>query len=205
MSERLSATVEHLTLPRIVASPRRDLAMTTLGELTRAGVVTVMQGPLRIPDDGVLPLLTAKDLLLDREPTGRTGEAPGLVRVEEGDVVASLLVAGGSVPRVMTQAGAVLGPQLLLFRTDPERLDPYFLAGCLRAESAASSRPGSSVRLDPRRAALPRLPIEEQRRYGEAFARLLALQDTARAVREISAGLVATGIDGLLDGSLKPE
>jgi hypothetical protein len=205
ISDRLSSLVEKLTLPRIEAGPRRDLAMTNLGELVRAGVVTVMQGPLKLAEDGELPLLTVKDLLLNREPSGRTGDSPGLVRINKGDVVVSLLLASGSVPRVMTQAGAVLGPQLLLFRTDPERLDPHFLAGCLRAESSTASRPGSSVRLDPRRASLPRLPIEEQRRYGEAFAQLLALEDAARALREISDNLVAAGIDGLLDGSLTPE
>ncbi|MEO3797739.1 N-6 DNA methylase [Nonomuraea sp. B10E15] len=205
MSDQLSSVVKQLRLPRIAAEPRRDLAMTNLGELARAGVVTIMQGPLKLPKDGDLPVLTAKDLLLNREPTGRTHDAPGLVRIEEGDVIASLLLSSGALPRVMTEAGAVLGSQLLLFRMDPERLDPYFLAGCLRAEGATGSRHGSAVRRDPRRASLLRLSIEEQRRYGKSFAQLLALEDTARALREISDNLVLAGIDGLLDGSLIPE
>ncbi|MGA5763670.1 N-6 DNA methylase [Nonomuraea bangladeshensis] len=205
MSDGLSSIVKELRLPRIVATPRRDLAMTNLGELARAGAVTIMQGPLKLQEGGDLPVLTAKDLLLNREPTGRTGDAPGLVRIEEGDVIASLLHSSGASPRVMSRAGAVLGSQLLLFRTDPERLDPYFLAGCLRAESTAASRHGSTVRRDPRRASLPRLPIEEQRRYGKAFAQLLVFEDTARALREISDNLVVAGLDGLLDGSLTPE
>nr|BFE82585.1 hypothetical protein GCM10020093_051860 [Planobispora longispora] len=128
-----------------------------------------------------------------------------MVRIEAGDVVAPLLAGSGAVPRVMDRAGAVLGPQLLLFRADPERLDPHFLAGCLRAGGAAGARTGSAVRLDSRRAPLPRLAIEEQRRYGEAFRQLLAFEDSARALREISDNLVAAGIDGLLDGSLTPE
>ncbi|MEU4323893.1 N-6 DNA methylase [Nonomuraea dietziae] len=201
MSQRLAEVKEHLAAPPIVAGPRRDLTMTTLGELTRAGVVTVLQGPLKLGEDGRLPVLMPKDLLLNREPTGRTSDSPGLVLIEKGDVIASPLTASGSVPRVMTQAGAVLGPQLLLFRADPERLDPYFLAGCLRAES----RSGTTIRLDPRRASLPRLTIEEQRRYGKAFAQFLALEDTTRSLREISDSLVAAGISGLLDGSLTPE
>ncbi|NRQ30634.1 N-6 DNA methylase [Nonomuraea sp. NN258] len=205
MSDRLSSVVEELRLPRITATSRRDLAMTILGELARAGVVTIMQGPLKLPEGGELPLLTAKDLLLNREPTGSTSDAPGLVRIEKGDVIASLFLSSGALPRVMTHAGAALGSQLLLFRTDPERLDPYFLAGCLRAEGATGSPHGSTLRRDPRRASLPRLPIEEQRRYGKSFAQLLALEDTARALREISDNLVVAGIAGLLDGSLTPE
>ncbi|MEU8108400.1 N-6 DNA methylase [Nonomuraea muscovyensis] len=205
ISDRLSSVVKELRLPRIAAKPRRDLVMTNLGELARAGVVTIMQGPLKLPEGGDLPLLTAKDLLLNREPSGRTQDTPGLVRVQKGDVIASLLLSSGALPRVMTQAGAVLGSQLLLFRTDPERLDPHFLAGCLRAEGTTGSRHSSAVRRDPRRASLPRLPIEEQRRYGESFAQLLALEDTVRELREISDNLVVAGIDGLLDGSLTPE
>ncbi|WP_084962931.1 N-6 DNA methylase [Thermoactinospora rubra] len=205
MSDRLSSMLETLTLPRLTSAPRRDLAMTNIGELARAGVVTVMQGPLKLADEGDQPVLTAKDLLLNRAPSGRTGDAPGLVRIEAGDIVAPVLLSSGAVPRVMSRAGAVLGPQLLLFRTDPERLDPHFLAGCLRAGGATGARSGSAVRLDPRRAQLPRLPIEEQRRYGEAFRQLLAFEDATRELREISDNLVAAGIDGLLDGSLAPE
>ncbi|WP_182903750.1 N-6 DNA methylase [Microbispora sp. H10830] len=202
MSDRLSSLLGSLTPPRLVAGPRRDLAMTNIGELARAGVVTVMQGPLKLAEEGDQPVLTAKDLLLNRAPSGRTGDAPGLIRIEDGDVVAPVLTGSGAVPRVMSQARALLGPQLLLFRTDPERLDPHFLAGCLRA---SSTRSGSSARLDPRRAPLPRLPIEEQRRYGEAFRQLLTFEDATRVLREISDNLVAAGIDGLLDGSLTPE
>nr|WP_062337402.1 N-6 DNA methylase [Herbidospora sakaeratensis] len=202
MRDRLASVVERLTVPGVVGGPRREPVMTTLGELTRAGVVAVLQGPLNLADDGELPVLTAKDFMHNREPTGRTGESAGLVRVVEGDVVASLLAASGPMPTVMTTAGAVLGPQLLLFRADPDRLDPHFLAGCLRAESG---RAGSGVRLDPRRASLPRLPIGEQRRYGRAFADLLALEETTRSLIKISDSLVAAGIGGLLDGSLIPE
>ncbi|WP_449060676.1 N-6 DNA methylase [Planomonospora algeriensis] len=205
MSDRLAALTRTLTPPRLDARPRRDAATTTVGELVRAGVVAVLQGPIKLPDGDDLPVLTAKDLLLDRAPSGRTADSPGSVRVEAGDVVAPLLTGGGSVPRVMSRAGAVLGPQLLLFRVDPERLDPHFLVGCLRAGGAASARTGSATRLDPRRTPLLRLPIEEQRRYGEAFRRLLAFEDAARELREISDNLVAAGIDGLLDGSLTPE
>ncbi|MEN3538107.1 N-6 DNA methylase [Microbispora sp. ZYX-F-249] len=205
--ERTEALLRGLDaeLPRLVAGGRAERPMTTLGELARAGVVAITQGPLRMPDEGDLPVLTAKDLMLGREPSGRTADVAGQVRIEAGDVVAPLIAGSGPVPRVMTGSGAVLGAQLLLIRADPERLDPHFLAGCLRAAGGTSTRLGSSMRFDPRRAQLPRLAVEEQRRYGEAFRRLLEFEDAMRSAREMSETLVAAGFDGLFDGTLRLE
>ncbi|MEN3540795.1 hypothetical protein AAH991_37175 [Microbispora sp. ZYX-F-249] len=59
------------------------------------------------------------------------------------------------------------------------------------------------MRFDPRRAQLPRLAVEEQRRYGEAFRGLLEFEDAMRAAREMSESLVAAGFDGLFDGTLR--
>ncbi|WP_214104590.1 N-6 DNA methylase [Acrocarpospora catenulata] len=192
-------------IPRLTEAEHREVPMTNLGELSRAGVVAILQGPLKLSPEGDRPVLTAKDLLLGRPCTGRTEDIPGLITVAAGDVVAPLVTGGESAPRVMTESGAALGERLLLIRADPDRLDPHFLAGCLRAASGSSVRRGSSMRLDPRRAQLPRLPIEEQRRYGEAYRRLLAFEDTSRALREINDKLVAAGFDGLFDGTLRPE
>ncbi|MBX6381768.1 MAG: N-6 DNA methylase [Microbispora sp.] len=205
--ERTEALLRDLGagLPRLVAGGRGELPMTTVGELVRAGVVTIMHSPLKMPDKGDLPVLTTEDLLLGRPPSGRTAEVAGQVRIEAGDVVAPLVAGSGPVPRVMTEPGAVLGAQLLLLRADPERLDPHFLAGCLRAAGATSTRLGSSMRFDPRRAQLPRLAVEEQRRYGEAFRRLLEFEDAMRAAREMSETLIAAGFDGLFDGTLRLE
>jgi hypothetical protein len=192
-------------VPRLAASGDGEPPMTNLGELARAGVVTILQGPIKLPAEGELPVLTAKDLLLDRPPSGRTSDAPGLVRLADGDVIAPLVTGSGPVPRVVHRAGAVLGTQLLLIRADPDRLDPDFLAGCLRAASGSSIKLGSSIRLDPRRARLPRLTIEEQRRYGEAYRSLLAFEDAVRMMYETGTDLVTAGFDGLFDGSLRPE
>ncbi|MDA0632149.1 N-6 DNA methylase [Nonomuraea sp. MCN248] len=207
LREKAAALAKSLaaTLPRLSATQRHERAMSSIGELARAGVVTILQGPLKLPGEGELPVLTTKDLLLGRAPTGRSADAPGLARVERDDIVSPIVTDSGWFPRVMTESGAVLGPQLLLIRTDPDRLDPHFLAGCLRAASSSRVRHGTSVRLDPRRAQVPRLAIDEQRRYGEAFRHLLAYEDATRALREISDNLVAAGIDGLFNGSLHPE
>ncbi|GAA2873827.1 N-6 DNA methylase [Streptosporangium fragile] len=205
--KRVVTALGGLDIPALTPpSRRRDLPMTSVGELARAGVVTVYQGPLKMTvDEGDLPVLTAKDLLLGRGPSGRTEDEPGLVVVEPGDVVAPLVPRGDTVVRVAREGGAALGPQLLLFRTDPGRLDPHFLAGCLRVTGEASTRLGSSARMDPRRAQLPRLPIDEQRAYGDAFRRLLAFEDSVHEIRKIGDDLVRSGLDGLLDGTLQPE
>ncbi|MEU8270987.1 N-6 DNA methylase [Sphaerisporangium sp. NPDC049002] len=204
--ERTAAALAGLDIPKLTPlARRRELPMATVGELVRAGVVAVYQGPLKMAfeEDG-LPVLTVKDLLLDRAPSRRTGDVPGLVIIEPGDVVSPLLYRRETATRVMREVGAVLGPELLLFRTDPDRLDPQFLAGCLRGTGEASTRLGSSGRIDPRRAQLPRLPIDEQRAYGETFRRLLAFEDAVREMRTVSDALVRSGLDGLLEGTLQP-
>ncbi|WP_433500866.1 N-6 DNA methylase [Sphaerimonospora sp. CA-214678] len=205
---RAGEAISRLEVPNLTPLPvQRELPMTSIGELSRAGVVTIAQGPLRpAAEDGDLPVLTVEDLVRGRPPSGRTRDEQGLVLTREGDVVAPL-IPGENTPARVVAAGpaAVLGPRLLLFRVDPERLDPYYLAGCLRVTGETSVRLGSSVRMDPRRARLPRLPIEEQREYGEAFRRLLAYEDAVRELERASDDLLRVGFEGLLDGTLHPE
>ncbi|GGL05002.1 SAM-dependent methyltransferase [Sphaerisporangium melleum] len=177
---------------------------TTIGELVRAGMVTVHQGPAKMATDaGDLPVLTAADLLSGGAPSGRTTGDPGHVVLEPGDVVSAVLAEVGAA-RTVTEAGAVLGPHLYLYRVDRERIDPDFLAGCLRhAAGAARAHPGAS-RVDARRVRVPRLSLAEQREYGRAFRELLALEDRLRATAELGERLVRLGFDGLVGGHLRP-
>ena len=106
--------------------------------------------------------------------------------------------------RVVTEGGAALGPRLFLFRVDPERLDPHFLAGFLRIAQvqrrlARSLSPG---RTDVRRVPIPRLPLDEQRAYGEAFRRLARSRTPCGRRRLRGETLVRLGFAGLADGSL---
>ncbi|AXH94697.1 SAM-dependent methyltransferase [Micromonospora aurantiaca] len=194
------------TLPDLAASVEREsLPMTTFGELIKAGVIVIHQAPLKMTTDcGETPVLTAKDLRIGRPPSGRTTIGPGAVIVEAGDVVAPMS-SRDPVARVLTAGGAVLGPQLYLFRADPERVDPHFLAGFLRiAQSQSASRSSSLlVRTDARRASIPRLPLAEQRAYGEAFRRLTAFEDALRETAALGETLVRLGFAGLADGSLQ--
>ncbi|MGJ6962493.1 HsdM family class I SAM-dependent methyltransferase [Streptosporangium sp. G11] len=179
---------------------RQDLPTTTVGELAKAGLITILQAPPRMSaDEGPLPVLTADDTAAGAPPSGRTTLDPALVMVRPGDVVTTVL---GAV-RMITQSGAALGPQLTLYRVDPQRLDSGFLAGFLRSADAARIHPSSS-RLDVRRARVPMLPLSDQRMYGTAFRELFELEDRLRETRTLGETLIRLGFDGLVDGHLRP-
>ncbi|GAA3444623.1 N-6 DNA methylase [Planomonospora venezuelensis] len=179
---------------------RQELPTTTVGELVRAGLVTILQAPPKMTaGSGPVPVLTAEDAAAGAEPSGGTVFDPALVMVRPDDVVATAL---GAV-RVVEHSGAALGPQLTLYRVDPERLDPHFLAGFLRSAEASRVHPSSS-RLDVRRARVPVLPVAEQRRYGAAFRELTALEDRLRETAALGETLIRLGFDGLVDGHLRP-
>ncbi|GAA4219074.1 hypothetical protein FHR32_004445 [Streptosporangium album] len=179
---------------------RQDLPTTTVGELAKAGLITILQAPPKMSaDEGPLPVLTADDTALGTPPSGRTTLDPALVMIRPGDVVTTAL---GTV-RVITRSGAALGPQLTLYRVDPHRLDADFLAGFLRSADAARVHPSSS-RLDVRRARVPMLPLADQRRYGVAFRELFALEDRVRETTALGETLIRLGFDGLVDGHLRP-
>lgn len=195
------------TLLPSLSSRAREVPMTTVGELIKAGMIVVHQAPVRMRTDvGDQPVLTLADLRKGRGPTGRSTAEPGHVVLQRDDVVLSMLMREPTA-QVVTEEGALLGPQLLLFRVDPEWLDPHFLAGCLQvaASSGAALASSTSSRLDPRRAILPRLPLPEQCEYGEAFRRLLAFRATLREFVELGEQLARLAGAGLADGSLQPD
>ncbi|GHH70081.1 hypothetical protein GCM10017673_21390 [Streptosporangium violaceochromogenes] len=70
---------------------------------------------------------------------------------------------------------------------DPPLIDPWFLAGCLRAPAnarRAGTHASSSSRIDIRRLQVLRPPLTEQRLYGEVSRRLSAFE---RSLREAGA------------------
>lgn len=102
---------------------------------------------------------------------------------------------------------AELKPATVL-RCDPAVLDPYFLAGFLRSEinrRQAAGTMGGTFRLDVRRARVPRMPLSEQRRYGEAFRRLLEFAAAADKVAAAAAAATRVAIDGLTNGTFAPD
>ncbi|MGQ4430675.1 N-6 DNA methylase [Streptomyces sp. SAS_260] len=182
--------------------------LTTIGELARGGALVMRTGGNG--GHARVPVLTDHDVLAGTAPSGLLPESDEeAVLTEAGDVVVPVL-GGGSMARVIDDStvGAVLGRSLVLLRPDPAALDPWFLAGFLRGTAnnrQASSYASTATRLDVRRLQLPRLPLDEQRRYG---ARFRALEDFERALRQagrLGEQLVRGMYDGLTDGTVMPE
>ncbi|MFF5180697.1 N-6 DNA methylase [Micromonospora sp. NPDC000316] len=182
-------------------------AMTTIGELVRSGAVTIRQAPMamRTDEDGPILVLTARDVRLGHPASGTARNPPGAVILRAGDVLVPLAPRAPAV-HVVREGGPLLGPRLYLLRADPEQVDAYFLAGFLRTARRCGDSGGSSLaaRIDIRRIRLPRLPIAEQRRYGDAFRQLMAFEVRLREAMTLGEELVGRGIQGLGDGSLRP-
>ncbi|MFH9550048.1 N-6 DNA methylase [Streptomyces sp. NPDC017435] len=178
-------------------------------EADRAARAEVADGNPEAP--GARAVLTGADIATGSAPTGDPSELRSAVAplVAVGDVLVRAVASGdGPMTRVAGEedAGALLGPHVHLFRPDPARLDAWFLAGFLGAEeNIAGASTGSTVlTVSPGRLRVPLLPLEEQRRYGEAFRHVHELRTEAqRATRlaEDTARLLAGGLTG---GQLLP-
>ncbi|WP_405663380.1 N-6 DNA methylase [Streptomyces sp. NBC_01166] len=213
--ERLDDTLKltaRLTPPPAVPCEPARRPLTTVGELARAGALHLRTGSGA--GSGSVPVLTEHDVLSGAAPSGTPSTpAPSPedepLLLEPGDVVVPVL-GGGAVARVVDDAtaGAALGRNLQLLRPDPAALDPWFLAGFLRGTAnnrQASSYASTATRLDARRLQVPRLPLAEQRKYGEQFSALAAFEDALRTAGRLGGQLVQGMYDGLTDGSVAPE
>ncbi|MGW1232195.1 N-6 DNA methylase [Streptomyces californicus] len=217
LAETLRLTAE-LVPPAAVPAGSAHLPLTTVGELARAGALRLRTGTAA-PGSAPVPVLTEHDVLTGAAPaapaappaaeaTGTDADADETVLLEPGDVVVPVL-GGGSAARVVdgTTAGAALGRNLQLLRPDPAALDPWFLAGFLRGTAnhrQASSHASTAARLDARRLHLPRMPLADQRRYGERFRELAAFEDALRTAGRLGGLLVQGMYDGLADGTVTP-
>ncbi|MFD8944833.1 N-6 DNA methylase [Streptomyces californicus] len=217
LAETLRLTAE-LVPPAAVPAGSAHLPLTTVGELARAGALRLRTGTAA-PGSAPVPVLTEHDVLTGAAPaapaapptaeaTGTDADADETVLLEPGDVVVPV-VGGGSAARVVdgTTAGAALGRNLQLLRPDPAALDPWFLAGFLRGTAnhrQASSHASTAARLDARRLHLPRMPLADQRRYGERFRELAAFEDALRTAGRLGGLLVQGMYDGLADGTVTP-
>ncbi|WP_338672954.1 N-6 DNA methylase [Streptomyces sp. SCSIO 30461] len=198
----------------------RDWRTATASDLARGGALTLLR---TVPDtkapepDGgdptAAPVLTGADIARGTGPTGdptELGSATATAPViAAGDVLVRAVVGGaGPMARVAddADAGALLGPQVHLLRPDPARLDPWFLAGFVgSAENVAGASTGSTVlHVAPGRLRVPLLPLEEQRRYGEAFRYVHDLRARARQAARLAEETAALLADGLTGGALLP-
>lgn len=196
----------------------RDWRTATAADLARGGALTLLRTAPESRDSAgdastaTLPVLTGPDIARGAAPSG----APGSLRTDSapviapGDVVVRAIAGGtGAMARVTDEAdaGALLGPQVHLFRPDPARLDPWFLAGFLgSAENIAAASTGSTIlHVSPGRLRVPLLPLEEQRRYGEAFRRVHTLRAEAARATELADETARLLAGGLTGGGLIPS
>lgn len=199
----------------------REWRTATVSDLARGGALTVLRAatpgtrgskaPVAPTVDR--PVLTARDISAGNPPSGSAVDlhADAAQPVAAGDVLVRALAGGGdgsAMTRVADDrdAGALLGQHIHLLRPDPARLDPWFLAGFLGAEdNIASASTGSSlVHVTPGRLRVPLLPLEEQRRYGEAFRRVYELRAAVRRTVDLAADTAAALTTGLTAGVLLP-
>ncbi|MEV0176516.1 N-6 DNA methylase [Streptomyces sp. NPDC050803] len=208
--ERLGETLRlaaELTPPPAAGARPARWPLTTVGELARGGALVMRTGGNG--GHARVPVLTDHDVLAGTAPSGtlpESDEEP--VLTVPGDIVVPVL-GGGSVARVIDDAtgGAALGRNLVLLRPDPTALDPWFLAGFLRGTAnnrQASSYASTATRLDVRRLQLPRLPLDEQRRYGARFRALDEFERALRHAGRLGDQLVRGMYDGLTDGTVAP-
>ncbi|MET7288566.1 N-6 DNA methylase [Streptomyces sp. NPDC005573] len=209
--ERLGTTLRlttELTPPPAVPAPPARWPLTTVGELARGGALVMRTGGNG--GSARVPVLTDHDVLAGTGPSGTLPESDEeAVLTEAGDIVVPVL-GGGSMARVVDEesAGAVLGRNLVLLRPDPAAVDPWFLAGFLRGTAnnrQASSYASTATRLDVRRLQLPRLPLDEQWRYGARFRDLDAFERALRRASRLGEQLVRGMYDGLTDGTVAPD
>ncbi|MFE7414064.1 N-6 DNA methylase [Streptomyces laurentii] len=220
LTETLRRTRELTPPPAADTAPAPGTAaprpVTTVGELARAGALVLRAGGTGTVPAGSAPVavLTDTDVLAALPPSGTLPEAPPGEAAEEpallaaGDVVVPVL-GGGAVARVVdaASAGAALGRNAHLLRPDPAALDPWFLAGFLRATAnsrQASSYASTATRLDVRRLQLPRLPLAQQRQYGARFKALAEFEEALRLAGRLGEQLVQGLYDGLADGTVAP-
>jgi hypothetical protein len=170
-------------LPRFAAPKTTGRhAYVTLAELERVGALTVRSrddtprpGDVLLRTQGRPPVVASAIMERDDDAIGRFVEVSGVAQVVE---------------------------------IDGTRLDPQFVALFLRSDVAAlpvANTLGAINRDDLRRCRIPRLPLAEQRRYGEAFRRLSELEAALAALSDLSAKVIDQTIGGLIAGAVAPD
>jgi hypothetical protein len=210
----LRARLAELTdaLPVLNWAPQRKRSIsTTIAELAKAGAVSILQTSSPTEPFGfgepAMPLLDVDDLVAGAPPrrsVSREFANSSLVTMP-GDVVVPT-VGRALVARVV-DGGIAIGKGLCVLRPTPQTLDSWFLAGFLSGSMSsrqASTHLSSAARLDVRRCEIPRLPLDEQRRYAEVFRQLAAFDTGLASVAALAREVVRATTDGLTDGIVAP-
>ncbi|MGW5440233.1 N-6 DNA methylase [Nocardia asteroides] len=216
----LDETITEVTAAADAVSQVRQVAAATtwrtatLADLVPGGAVRILRPTLSkstaSDTTARLRALTGRDIATGGPPSGAVPEEPAdwTVVIETGDIlVPSVRGARGRSFRIAgeSEAGVALGSGAFLVRTDPDRLDPWYVAGFISGfDDANAGRITTDIRSAAHRARIPLLPLNQQRRYGQAF----------RAVHELRGALATAGAavdevseiinSGLVAGALEP-
>ncbi|MFI6822403.1 class I SAM-dependent DNA methyltransferase [Micromonospora sp. NPDC050187] len=200
---------------RIPTAPLGDAPQADIADLIRSGSITVQRAATRSRPTGVTSsdaVLTAADVLSGGPATGSANHSanddPG-PRVGAGDILVPVISRKISA-RVATpeQFGARLGPSVQLIRVDPDRFDPWFVAGVIsrpdnaRIAGRTSSSASGALRIDIRRLAIPVVPLDQQQAYGRAFRQLVEFRTALNHAAATGAALACEISDGLTTGAL---
>ncbi|PPS68958.1 MULTISPECIES: N-6 DNA methylase [Streptomyces] len=202
----------------VPADGDETVPLISVGELERAGALEIRPGQ-GLPEPLVrrgesqedearvltgAPLSGQAQLWLPASAVA-AGEQDGSLTVTASqDVIVSVLARSFDV-RVDTAAPSVLGPQLAALRANPAVLDPWFLSGCLRAPAnvqRAGTHASTTSRIDVRRLHIPRLSLEDQRRYGEIYRKITAFERELTDMKSVGGELSRALGDLLAAGQL---
>ncbi|WP_369168922.1 N-6 DNA methylase [Streptomyces sp. R28] len=138
-------------------------------------------------------------------------ERTGALRIRSRETTPSagaLLVRTLGRPPVVATGTAEDGIGVAqIVEINADRLDPHFVMAFLQADAQAlpvANTLGALNREDLRRCRIPRLPLAEQRRYGDAFRYLQQLQDTLTALAKASSHVIDQTLHALTTGVLAP-
>ncbi|MEU5146743.1 N-6 DNA methylase [Streptomyces yangpuensis] len=193
-------------LPELSTDSLLTARTVVLGDLIKSGaIVHHRPGPKSGPDEAPAQPAEARYLLVRDITSGRPasgiGPAPEepllypLIRA--GDVLLPVL-AHEVVARVATgdDVGTYAGSGVHHLRvTDPELVDPWYLAGFLssaeggRQAASVTSSPSTRYRVDPRRVRIPLPPIDRQRAYGHTFRSIAEFTTAVRTVHDLGIDL----------------
>jgi N-6 DNA Methylase len=148
---------------------------------------------------------TSHVTLAELERVGALTIRPRDVTPRRGDVLLRTL---GRPPTVATGTTTDDTGVAQVVEIDEARLDAHFVATFLRADVAGlpvANTLGAVSREDLRRCRIPRMPLAEQRRYGDTFRRLLDLDAALRTLADVSGRVIDQVIHGLTTGVLAPD
>lgn len=134
----------------------------------------------------------------------RSGAAevlPGGSPIEVGDILIDPLELDRSrIVSDQAQTGERVKTSIL--RCDRDQIDPYFLLGHLRTTANRRITGTLGSRNDVRKARIPRLSIEEQRRYGAEIKTLIHFAALSERARTLGDELTALAFDGFSTGAM---